>query len=552
MKGHTLSGQAFIDKLERDIPTWILGLDEETAQLNLIRKTMAPANQEFRGLGQSLAAWSWQFKPLKPGVFKTLAGTNGLREALPPACRTVFDRLEGTLVSSDPLDGIEQLMAENRAQTLKIILPALGNPDSGLPLLGSVWDSLLRLGREDIPMAALEAYPWPENLDTVRDRLRAEWAFHYKPPERALALVLELDPDTWDLWREYAAAELELRLGNRKSALSRLSGLWRKFPHHPGLTLKLHDLIHSFPETDIGTDDVCILLYSWNKAELLEDTLKSLSGTDYGQARVLVLDNGSDDGTSGMLEKIAGEFPTGVLETVSLPVNIGAPGARNWLLSRPEVRERKWAAFLDDDVLLPVDWLARLLSAASSASGIGTVGCRIVSADTPPALQSADYNLLPPRSGIKTFQDFEENIMVFDNCAGSLDTGLFTYRRPALSVSGCCHLLNMASVRDAGGFDIRFSPTQFDDLERDMRTALAGYSTIYAGDLAVRHVQHSSLAKATSAKAMAQVFGNKIKLEGKFERKQIQTLAQGGLDRLWEDYKVKWNRLTRDLRPEAA
>ncbi|MDD4951665.1 MAG: glycosyltransferase family 2 protein, partial [Desulfovibrionaceae bacterium] len=117
------------------------------------------------------------------------------------------------------------------------------------------------------------------------------------------------------------------------------------------------------------------------------------------------------------------------------------------------------------------------------------------------------------------------------------------YCRPALSVSGCCHLLSMASVQEAGGFDIRFSPTQFDDLERDLRQALAGFESFYAGDLRVRHIQHSSLARARTVAAAAQVMGNKIKLEGLFEAKEVEGLAEQGLDRLWADLKARWQDL---------
>lgn len=552
MKVSTLSGQPFIDKLERDIPTWILGADEKTAQANLIRRTLDPGAPKYHDMGRSLALWSWQFRPVDPDTIRFLAGTTDIESHLPDPVRKIFNRTKGCFPASDSLEGLGQLLAEEQAKALRLILPALGNPDTGFHLLGSVWDSLLRLGRKDIPMAALETFPWPEDLLAVRDRLRAEWAFHHLAPEKALPLILELDPEIWGMWREFAAGELELRQGKTENAIKRLAALWKDFPHHPGLALKLHDLVHPLPQPKIDSGGVCILLYSWNKSDLLEKTIESLAHSDYGKARILVLDNGSSDGTAKMLDKMAALFPEDIFQTISLPVNIGAPGARNWLLSRPEAQDRKWAAFLDDDVILPKDWLSRLLSAASAFPKIGAVGCRIISADTPPSLQSADYNLLPPRGGVKTFQDFEENILVFDNCAGSLDMGLFTYRRPAMSVSGCCHLLNMKSVREAGGFDIRFSPTQFDDLERDMRSALSGYATVYAGDLAIRHVQHSSLAKATSAKAMAQVFGNKIKLEGKYDREQIQALSRNGLDVLWKDFRTKFDRLLKILALENA
>ena len=42
-----------------------------------------------------------------------------------------------------------------------------------------------------------------------------------------------------------------------------------------------------------------------------------------------------------------------------------APAARNWLMHLPEVREACWAAYIDDDIHLPPDWLPRLGAAAA-------------------------------------------------------------------------------------------------------------------------------------------------------------------------------------------
>ena len=51
-----------------------------------------------------------------------------------------------------------------------------------------------------------------------------------------------------------------------------------------------------------------------------------------------------------------------------------------------------------------------------------------------------------------------------------------------------------------------------------------GRKAVYAGDVAVAHVQHSSLAKAKSPAAMGQVFGNKIKLEAKYDDKVLDLM----------------------------
>jgi hypothetical protein len=63
--------------------------------------------------------------------------------------------------------------------------------------------------------------------------------------------------------------------------------------------------------------------------------------------------------------------------------------------------------------------------------------------------------------------------------------------------------------------------------------------------VAIAHVQHSSLAKAKGAAAMGQVFGNKIKLEGKYAREAVDAAFRAGLDALWDDLGRKWRAFDR-------
>ena len=276
-----------------------------------------------------------------------------------------------------------------------------------------------------------------------------------------------------------------------------------------------------------ASGEAAVCLYSLNKADLFRECLTHLAQTDLGEAMVAVLDNGSTDQTSDMLAEVAHLFPAGKFISMRLPVNVGAPGARNWLLARPEVKACQYAAFLDDDAFAPRDWLSRLLETARTNPQAGAIGCAIVDMDVPRDHQSADFNLYPPHLGQSSLPDVKERLFVCESCRGTADFGLFAYTRPCLSVSGCCHLLSRQAIDAAGPFDIRFNPTQFDDLERDIRSFLAGYPAIYDGTVRVAHKQGSSLAKAQTQAQVAHIIGNKIKLE--------YTVSDADAERLWRD-----------------
>ena len=409
----------------------------------------------------------------------------------------------------------------------RYLVPRLTHPAQAFPLLAASWETLLKGGSGDLPRDLLKNAVFPPELEPVKPRLLAEWAMHYQATNADS--IEYCDDELWGWWKKSAMAAFLNRNGEAPAAAHLYTDLWRAMPWHVNACLMAHALAHPGHADLSRSKDTSILLYSWNKAQLLEQTLDSLYDSSIGAAHVVVLDNGSSDNMPQVLEAASARFGADRFFHVRLPVNIGAPGARNWLLSLPRVRQSQYAAFLDDDVILPPDWLGRLFAAVPDGP-FGAVGCRIVAARQPYGLQSADYNVYPP--------DFSKNgtrLGVHDNCSGQLDMGMFGYDRPCLSVSGCCHLLNMESIAKAGMFDIRYTPTQFDDLDRDLRSCLAGYPTYYAGSLRVRHVQHSSLAKAASPASQGNVTGNQMKLQARFEDAELTRLFHLDQSMLWDN-----------------
>ena len=343
------------------------------------------------------------------------------------------------------------------------------------------------------------------------------------------------------LWRTMRTAGLLARRGDSGAAASACAGLWRATGFHPNLTLLTHELACPAPGADLhnATTAPAILLYSWNKADLLRQTLESLRATETGASPVFVLDNGSTDATQDVIAAARAWWQPGLFRDIRLPVNVGAPAARNWLLTLPEVRARSWVAFLDDDILLPQGWLAGLWNTAAAHPGAGAVGCTITDHGPPHHVQGADFHLLPQEHGRKMFGDMAERIFVYSYPMGQSDTSMLRYTRPCLHVSGCCHLLNMRALDVCGGFDIRFSPSQFDDLERDIRSCLGGFASVYNGAVRIRHVQHSSLRQARTTAQSGHIHGNKIKLEGLFRDRDVAGLRASMQGAVRDDLKRK-------------
>ena len=106
---------------------------------------------------------------------------------------------------------------------------------------------------------------------------------------------------------------------------------------------------------DTVTPELTAIIVSWNRCADLRVLLESLGRQDYPNLRVVVVDNGSTDGTEQMLST----WPT-PLTYYACPRNEGAAAARNIGLALS--RDTEYVAFLDSDAeLLAPDTLTALV-----------------------------------------------------------------------------------------------------------------------------------------------------------------------------------------------
>jgi hypothetical protein len=118
------------------------------------------------------------------------------------------------------------------------------------------------------------------------------------------------------------------------------------------------------PDARLG---ITIGIITRNRASDLGECLESLTRQVRRPDEVLVVDNGSTDGTSGVLEAFAGRLPL----AVRFLAQAGIPSARNEVLAhaRHEV-----VAFTDDDCVLEPGWLQAVERGFLRADNIGMVG----------------------------------------------------------------------------------------------------------------------------------------------------------------------------------
>lgn len=298
-------------------------------------------------------------------------------------------------------------------------------------------------------------------------------------------------------------------------------------PWHVNLLLRLYDRLCLPPARAAKpAGRTAVLIYSWNKADDLARCLESLALSRQDWAFVVALNNGSQDHTGAVLETWRERLGSDKMMIESLPVNIGAPAARNWLMSLPRVQETEQAVFIDDDAEAPAGWLASLAQAQECYPRATVYGGRVLDALDPAIIQAVDLHVLPPSDP----EDGQEGrpFGLSDLHLQDIDLGQFEYIRPCASVTGCCHMFRTADLLASGDFLLSLSPSQFDDLEHDLRMGVRvfpGRLACYQGFLSVVHHNRTGRASRNAQEQAGNALANMHKLYNLYSRQEMAGLA---------------------------
>ncbi len=226
------------------------------------------------------------------------------------------------------------------------------------------------------------------------------------------------------------------------------------------------------PELPQVLPPVTLILLTWNRWELTRRCLETLLASDLTGAQLLVVDNGSTDGTPARLTA----FPA--VQVLALSANLGFVRGNNaGIAAAPAGND---VVLLNNDLeFLRPDWLQRLRAAAHSAPDIGVVGCRQVLSDG--RLLHAGTYVLPDTMWGQQIGALEHDI------------GQFTGRRTVEGITFAVAYLKRAVLAAIGGLSEDFE-SYFEDTDFCLRARQAGFRTLYAGDAQVVHDEHGSTA----------------------------------------------------------
>ncbi len=215
---------------------------------------------------------------------------------------------------------------------------------------------------------------------------------------------------------------------------------------------------------------VTAVVPSWNRRDLIDRLLGQLRAQTHPIAEVIVVDNGSRDGSA----EAAREHGARVIE---MGRNAGFTGAVNRGI---EESRTDLVAVVNNDVDIEPDWLERLVGAMADP-GIWFATGKLLSGSQPEALDG-------------TFDTLSRGGCAWRAGHGSKDGPLWSLERRISFASFTATLFRTELFGKVGLLDERFK-SYLEDVDFGLRCAGYGYFGLYVPDAVARHQGSATLGK---------------------------------------------------------
>jgi len=211
---------------------------------------------------------------------------------------------------------------------------------------------------------------------------------------------------------------------------------------------------------------VSAVVLNYNGRELLGVILPSLSAQTRRPDQLIVVDNGSSDGSA---EWLAAEWPA--VEVLRIPENVGVAAALNRGVERAG---GEFVALLNNDLELEPAWLEEMVAGLERHPDAGSVACKLRSYH--------DRERLDGTGDVLT-----RSIVAFRRGGGELDEGQFEREEEILTPTAGAALYRASALAQVGPFDESFW-AYFEDVDWGLRAQLAGLHSWYLPKAVAYHM----------------------------------------------------------------
>lgn len=214
---------------------------------------------------------------------------------------------------------------------------------------------------------------------------------------------------------------------------------------------------------------VTIILLNLNGYEDTRDCLRSLTNVRYTNFDVIVVDNGSTDGSGVRIEQ---EFPR--VRVIHNFENRGFAGGNNIAIEAALQQQAAYVLLLNNDTFVDPAFLSRLVECGESDPEIGILGPKIFYASEPTRIWSAGVYV---KYGVG---------MALCRGMDEIDQGQFNDIEDTPCIVGCALLIKSEVLQDIGLLDPRLF-VYWEDSDFCMRAQKAGYRCTFVPNALVWH-----------------------------------------------------------------
>jgi GT2 family glycosyltransferase/SAM-dependent methyltransferase/Flp pilus assembly protein TadD len=231
---------------------------------------------------------------------------------------------------------------------------------------------------------------------------------------------------------------------------------------------------------------VCsIIIPTWNKVELTSQCLTALaSSTTDISFEVIVVDNGSTDGTPEFLRSLGGD-----VQLILNKDNLGFAKACN---QGARAARGKYLVFLNNDTIPQPGWLSSLVSEVDFHPEVGIVGSKLLYPDG-----------MVQHAGVVRDSQHLLPYHIYKSFAG--DHPAVNQRREFQIVTAACLLIRRALFERVGGFDEAYV-NGFEDADLCLKVREQGHVVVYQPRSVVVHLESQTPGRKAHDKANAARF----------------------------------------------
>ena len=256
---------------------------------------------------------------------------------------------------------------------------------------------------------------------------------------------------------------------------------------------------------------VLIVMLNWNSADETRAALESVLKMSYANFRVLIVDNGSRDGSNIELRK----FVSDRVELLESLINTGYTGGCNLGLGHALEIGADYVWLLNNDAVTGSETLSSLVELAESDERIGLVTPRIAALDEDRLTFTG--GVISPKRHL--YNETNDPVVAAQWENEHFNAGL---------VIGTAMLVRTEVIRRIGVLDTAFF-AYFEDIDYSARSAEAGFRNVVDRNSVVRHFEKNRNTKPLEIKPHYWYY--MARNESRFWRKHLG--LAGGLKLMW-------------------